>query len=190
MHNQFGVVVLAAGAGKRMGGPKALMPVWDQPWWRVQRDRLAAMNLIQAWAVNDHVEEAMYLNPDAPGRRVLVDSNEPMFVSVAAGLRDLREKSLRGVFILPIDVPAPSPAVWEALAKTTCCSAPLFDSRKGHPVYLPTSWIEAKVGPALNEADSRLDHLIGDSLELVEVSDPDVVCNLNTQEDLHRWLNA
>lgn len=190
MHEGFGVVVLAAGAGKRMGGPKALMPVWDQPWWRVQRDRLSAMNLTQVWAVNDHVEEAMDLNPDAPGRRVLVDATEPMFASVAAGLRDLREKKLRGVFVLPIDVPAPSPAVWEALARSTRCSAPLFDNRKGHPVYLPTTWIEANVIPALHDAESRLDHLIGDSLELVEVSDPDVVCNLNTQDDLLRWLNA
>jgi molybdenum cofactor cytidylyltransferase len=190
VHERFGVVVLAAGAGKRMGGPKALMPVWDQPWWRIQRDRLSALNLIQTWAVNDRVEEAMYLNPDAPGRRVLVDSGEPMFASVAAGLRDLQEKSLQGVFVLPIDVPAPSPAVWDALTKSNRCSAPLFDNQKGHPVYLPTTWIESTAIPALNDADSRLDRLIGDSLELVEVSDPDVVCNLNTPEDLHHWLNA
>lgn len=190
MPERYGVVVLAAGAGNRMGGPKALMPVWDQPWWRVQRERLSALDLIQVWAVNEHVEEDMDLDPDAPGRRVLVDSSEPMFASVTAGLRDLREKSLHGVFVLPIDVPAPSPTVWESLLGSSCCAAPIYEDQRGHPVYLPSDWIETVAYPAFDNPDARLDRLIGDSLNLIEVSDPDVAWNLNTQDDLQRWLNG
>ena len=35
------VVVLAAGRGTRMGGPKALMEVRGRVWWRWQREWLA-----------------------------------------------------------------------------------------------------------------------------------------------------
>lgn len=187
------VVVLAAGRGSRMGGPKALMIVGGEVWWRVQSRRLHELGLAATWVVSHEVHSALAKETDAPDRLVLGDSTAPMFTSVLLGVRSLSTSPPTGVFILPVDAPAPSQTVWQSLAVSESVAFPAFQGKRGHPVYLPWSWIaETLNGPVASSRDPsslRLDELIAPVAHAVNVSDSVVACNLNTPDDVLRFLS-
>jgi CTP:molybdopterin cytidylyltransferase MocA len=184
------VLVLAAGQGRRMGGPKALMQVAGRPWWQWQMERLAASQLRQQWVVSEFVRQSIPAGalPDYS----VAQADAPMFESLIRGIsaiRSRRDLSARGLFVLPVDVPAPSTQVFESLMESDEVAAPVHAGAKGHPVYLPWPWVEttlirhaASAGPA----ERRLDRMIVP--RFVPVDDPSVVANLNTPKDVAEWL--
>lgn len=185
------VLILAAGRGRRMGAPKALMPVAGvgepRPWWRHQQDRLARADRPPLWVVSPDVRAAM--RESAPPH-VQSDPDAPMFASVLAGLSALRAAPPGWVHVLPVDVPAPAPATFaalEAAAGPRGVAVPRFRGRTGHPLCLAWSWIEEKVFPVA-APDQRLDALTAPARVVVDVDDPAVAANLNTPDDLRRWL--
>ncbi len=183
-------IVLAAGRGVRMGGPKALMMVGGRPWWRVQRERLRAAGVRDVWVVSREVRDSMG-REDSPERVVIGDADAAMFASVVAGVVALRDDSLRGVFLLPVDVPAPSVGVWKALRGADSPSVPTCGGRRGHPVWLPWSFVERAILPCAEDrvwvARTRLDRLVADEVVEVAVEDAGVLVNLNTSVDVERW---
>lgn len=184
--DRWSIVVLAAGQGRRMGGPKALIAAGGRPWWRVQEERLAATGLPRIWVVSAPVALAM-AGSGAP--IVGGDPKAPMFESVRAGVSAAGEGS--GVFVLPVDVPAPGPGVFEALAAAakSGVAIPEHNGVRGHPVGLSAAWIARCFHPALGgTGELRLDRLIGSAGTVVAVDDPAVVANINTPLELERWL--
>ncbi len=183
-------MVLAAGKGTRMGGPKALMRIGRTAWWREQRDALEVLGREVVWVVSQGVRDALRAEGDGPERVVLADSDAPMFASVLAGVRAALEIGAGGVYLIPVDVPAAAAGVWDQLSGRERPSIPEFAGEGGHPVYLPGSWIEERLAPylAADDTSGRLDELLEGEAERVEVDDPAVVCNLNTPEDVARWL--
>ncbi len=181
-------IVLAAGRGERMGGPKALMTVRGEAWWRIQAARLRRAGVESIWVVSQVVREATAREADAPEHLVLGNPDQPMFESVVRGVEALRHAPPRGVFVLPIDVPAAGPEVWRALAARGPVSAPVFRGAAGHPVYLAWEWIERALLGAPAPGERRLDLLIAPLVERIEVDDPDVAVNLNAPADVDAWL--
>lgn len=186
------VIVLAAGKGRRMGGPKLVMDVGGRPWWRVQSERLSAAGVRPIWVVaRVHADLAL------PGLVVLGDGDAPMFESVRAGVLAWRGQrgaaasglAGAGVFVLPIDVPAPGAGVWRAVGEAADRlgrpAAPELGGRHGHPVFLPREWADRAAGAP---PGARLDDLLRGSLSYVQVDDPHTVTNLNTPEALAAWL--
>ncbi len=184
------VLVLAAGRGTRMGGPKVLMSVDGLPWWRVQLARLDAAGLEQIWMVSPEVRSMLETESDAPHQLVEADSSEPMFETVMRGLRSFDCKPCPGVFVLPIDVPAAGPAVWRALAATGRVAVPVHNRRRGHPLHLPQPWIHEHLLASPPPPRSRLDTLIKAFRLEVSVDDPAVGFNLNTEADVQQWLES
>lgn len=182
-------IILAAGAGKRMGSPKALMTVDGQPWWQLQHQRLQSIGVGALWVVSGAVDTAMTGDARAPSRRVLASSESPMIASVLAGVRALSADPPRGVFILPIDTPAPNRDVWVSGAAGDTITAPIYQDRAGHPVYLPWGWVADHLRSAdLDPASARLDELLAGSARRIETDDPDAATNLNRPQDLADWL--
>lgn len=177
-------IVLAAGRGTRMGGPKALMSVRGRAWWRVQEERLERAGVERVWVVSREVEAVMAGEEGAPGRRVIGDSAAPMFASVLAGVGEARGA---GVFVLPVDVPAPGGAVFGALAAGAGdgVAVPVFQGKRGHPAALSARWVGARLASAL--PDQRLDALIAEDVVEVEVQDSVVLVNLNTPAEVRAW---
>jgi CTP:molybdopterin cytidylyltransferase MocA len=169
-----------------MGTPKALMSVDGRPWWRIQAERLAAAGLEATWVVSAAVQASIGGEGDAPQSMALADSSVPMFDSILAGVAAVRGLRPRGLFVLPIDVPAAGPAVWSALARTGGVAIPTCGGRRGHPVYLPWGWLMGVL--AALPPSPRLDALIGPVATEVAVDDPSVLVNLNTPEDVRAWL--
>lgn len=188
----FPVIVLAAGRGRRMGGPKALMQVAGRVWWRNQERRIGAAaralgGLKSCWVASPDVMAAWAGVADRPAWVVAGEPDAPMFVSVAAGVRAVAagQSPVAGVFVLPVDVPAAADgAVWRGLASVGSVARPVHGGKHGHPLYLPWPWVERELRPRLNELGGRLDELISSVVSDVAVSDECVVWNLNTPEDV------
>lgn len=179
------VIVLAAGRGRRMGGPKALMQVAGQPWWARQLESLVAAGAAPVWVVSPVVRAAMEKDPRSL-KQALVDgdADAPMFESVRAGLRFLQPVAPRGVYVLPIDVPAPAREAWKALASAGPVAVPTWHGEHGHPVYLEWSFVKAHADAP---AGARLDELIARLVRYVVVDDASVSKNLNTPAALSAY---
>jgi len=172
-----------------MGSPKALMLVDGEPWWVRQSARLESVGAKSCWVVSDAVEAAMTSDERAPSLRVIASCDDPMFASVVAGVSALAENPPEGVFILPIDIPAPSRKAWIDCAATDAVAAPVFNDQSGHPLYLPWAWAEQHLlVPGVDPLTSRLDSMIAGSLVRISTDDSDTVMNLNRPDDLNNWL--
>lgn len=188
------VLVLAAGRGTRMGTPKALMNIDDEPWWVRQYGQLAMIGVLQTWVVSDAVHLRMQQREDVPNL-VVTSPTKPMFDSLLTGLTHLSHDPPRGVFILPVDVPVPQLAVFRTLAGKERPALPEFQGRTGHPIYLPWAWLCERVLPPesggrampLFGDQRRLDRITAKDRELVSVFDPTVLVNLNTPQDVENW---
>ena len=188
-------LILAAGKGTRMGTPKALMASNGTPWWQTQLSRLHAARIESVWVLSPEVNAIVGKGSLAPAQVVLSDSSRPMFASIRAGIDSLRTSPPRGLFILPIDVPASrNPALWCSLQSSEVPTTPTFQGKRGHPIYLPWSWVTSTLDPQLAQTpdpDSlRLDELLKPSALEIPVNDPIVACNLNTPEDLRCFLQS
>lgn len=185
-HSDDHVLILGAGRGKRMGIPKALMEIGGRAWWKTQADMLKRLGLEATWVVSVEVLDVMRASEECPNRLVLGEPNGPMFASLMAGMEQLRDDPPRGVFVLPVDVPVASKAVWEVLGGGERIAVPRVKGRKGHPVYLRWDWIsQTLLDVAL--PDGRLDELIGPDAVIVDVADSAIALNLNTPEDVVSW---
>lgn len=181
-----------------MGVPKALMRVGGRPWCQQQRLRLRRVGLPVTWVLSAEVMRAARRSPSAlRGIRpvVLGDSRFPMFHSLLVGIVAARSRSpgavRGGVFVLPIDVPAPRPEVWRVLGRRRSVAVPWCEGRSGHPVYLPWSWIDRVIlSGARGAAAPRLDKLIRKDHATVKVQDPDIAVNLNTPAEVRAWLGT
>ncbi len=183
MLSETAVVVLAAGRGTRMGRPKALMEVGGSQWWLLQRAALSALRARVVWVVSEEVRQAIEREPGSSGMEFAVsDPNAPMFVSALAGIR---AAGGRDVFILPVDVPCAAADVFESLCAAASVAIPEYRGEAGHPVFLPSAWIdEALSGAESNSSSMRLDELIRPDAVRVAVDDLRVCMNLNTPADV------
>jgi CTP:molybdopterin cytidylyltransferase MocA len=180
------VIVLGAGRGTRMGGPKALMQVGGSPWWLRQLESLTGAGLSPLWVVSPEVGAVL----EADRRflkqaRVEADPDAPMFESIRAAVRFLEAAAPRAVYILPMDSPAPEPAVWMTLAAAPPAAAPIHANEHGHPVYLDWTFVRERIAGA--PAGARLDQLIAPHVRYLRVDDPRVTLNLNTPDAVRAY---
>jgi molybdenum cofactor cytidylyltransferase len=188
------VVILAAGRSSRMGQPKGLvrLPGGERndarPWITHQLDALPAEPSRRVVLVLG-ADRDLYLRavPDLASRAVVVVNPDPdrgPFSSLQEGLAAATPGA--PVFVLPVDVPAPSPPVWEALDAAVrdgaAAAVPRFEGRGGHPVLLSPAFIaHLRARPPSSRLDEEL-RLLRDLCH-VSVTDRTVRLNLNAPED-------
>ena len=192
-------VVLAAGAGTRLGGPKALAPLAG----RTFLDRVlatCAASLVDEVVVvtgcrREQVEAALPAGLGVPVRRACnADWETGRTGSVQAGWRAATEGS--HVLLFPVDHPAVRVVTLDLLcgAFGYAAQAPevvvpvLQDSagarRRGHPIVLAATLREAVLALASYEP---LHDLVRRSVALeVPVDDPGILLDVDTPEDLAR----
>lgn len=176
-------VLLAAGHGRRAGGPKALKVVGGELWWRVQARSIGC----------DVGRVVAVLHPDArlaDEAGILAIHGDPdaaPLASLQLGLRQVAAN--RAVFVLPVDCPWPGREV--ALALAAALQAPALAARPlasvdgrlrgGHPLLLAPE-AAAEIG-ALDPATARLDYWLRDLpaglRRDVVVGDSRVLANFN-----------
>jgi CTP:molybdopterin cytidylyltransferase MocA len=185
--------LLAAGAGRRMGRPKALVRLGGEPLVRraveVLADGGCAPLVVVLGAAADEVEPLL---PAGAQAVVAQDWAEGMGASLRAGLA-----ALEGLDSLPdaalvhlVDLPgvtAAAVARLAALTSTDALARAAYDARPAHPVLLGRAHWAGVRAAATGDSGARA-YLSGHpDLELVECGDLAVPDDVDTPEQLARF---
>jgi molybdenum cofactor cytidylyltransferase len=184
------VIVLAAGRSSRMGEPKGLVPFRGRPWLLSQLDAIERAGGRVVLVLGADRELYRGALPDLDRRARVVFNDDPdrgPFSSLQCGLAAVPPDA--PVFVLPVDVPAASPAVWGALREALTgkgegagAAVPEYEGRGGHPVLLaPATAANLRLRPATSRLDAELTAL--PLVIRVPVKDPAVRLNLNAPQD-------
>ena len=178
------VVLLAAGRSSRTSTMKQLYPVKGKYLINVQIETLQAYGFDVA-VVLGHAYEKIRRVLD---NRVTIVYNENyekgMFSSVKKAFEVLDEEQF---IFCHIDRPVPDLVVFEALLESDKAIAVAFyQGEKAPPIRIRSSMKQR----LLNSGLERLDHWIAeeDDVDYVEVHDPKVHYNANTDETLKRYF--
>lgn len=211
---KFPVVLLAAGAGSRMGHiPKGLLDFRGRRWIEAQIDKIIACGCdLVVVVLGSKIEEferdldwvrrarRKWIERESAAVKVVVNA-EPdrgTFSSVVLAMEELRTLAIwDAAFLLPVDVPCCQRNVWELLKKTEMpqrsALVPRYQNHGGHPVGLEREFALSLVSIPLDSPEARLDKQIKgleSNVKFVDVDDSSIVENLNTQEDWSRFLSS
>jgi molybdenum cofactor cytidylyltransferase len=179
-------VILAAGASRRMGQPKALLPWAGSTFLAQAAQRLQGLGL-EAYGVVTRAELETACAQQLPlGWRVWVNPDpEPgMLSSLQVALRNLPVQA-ECVLVSLVDQPRISVATFELMAREVgsedWCS-PSFAGRAGHPVGIGRACFAALL--AAPPQGSPRDVLKTFPRRLIVCDDPGILQDVDTPEDL------
>jgi molybdenum cofactor cytidylyltransferase len=181
-------VVLAAGSGARMGGPKALLHIGGETFLSRAARLLARPGVSGVLAVLGHEATRVAAEAEAPAGVELVRNLRPedgMLSSLICGLDAAEARAADAVLVHPVDHPLVAAAtvdqVVAALLGGAAIAVPSFERRRGHP-----SGFARRVFSALRAADRErgaqavlaahpdwIIHVPGDAGCLAGINDPD-----------------
>jgi nicotine blue oxidoreductase len=133
-------IVLAGGAGVRMGGPKALLRAGGESFLARVCGLLARAGADDVIAVVGHEAARVAREAGAPPSAILVVNDraaEGMLTSVWRGLDEAERLDADAVLLHPVDHPLVEVAtverVLDALRQGAVVAVPSHDGRRGHP---------------------------------------------------------
>jgi CTP:molybdopterin cytidylyltransferase MocA len=188
-------VVLAAGAGKRLGGPKALL-VWPGPKGEERplaiahaEERLAAESR-HVLVVTRKPTMLVLLRFVRPGVDLLAsDAADDLGPAGSLAFAVPRLGDAEIVIVTPVDTP---PAKAETVARLVdallaspelLAVRPVSHGRAGHPVALRHAALARYAEPAPPPLRDHL-HALGPACGAVDVADPTVLIDLDTPADV------
>jgi CTP:molybdopterin cytidylyltransferase MocA len=185
-------VLLAAGAGRRMGRPKALVELDGEPLVRHGVRGLLDAGLAPVVVVlGAEAAAARALLPVDPRLEVVTADGwaEGMGASLRAGLEALRaQPDVDAALVSLVDVPGIGAAALRRVAGAATGPHGLargaFDGRPGHPVLLGREHWDAVVAAARGDEGARSFLRGRDDVAPVEVGDVAVRDDLDTPQDV------
>ncbi|HET8605256.1 MAG TPA: NTP transferase domain-containing protein [Marmoricola sp.] len=163
-------LLLAAGAGRRMGTPKALVGDWLPRAVGVLRDGGCAHVTVVLGAA---AATARARVPEGADVVVADDWDEGMGASLRAGLAALGD-DVDAALVLLVDLPDLSPAVVARVLGPGAAASALrrasYDGTPGHPVLIGRDHWAGVTGTATGDRGAR-DYLAAHEHELVECGD-------------------
>jgi CTP:molybdopterin cytidylyltransferase MocA len=189
-------VVLAAGAGRRIGSPKALLPIGGTTFLAHVARGLQRPGVAEVVAVIGHGARRVAASAGLPPGLALVVNPRPddgMLGSVARGLEAAQARGADAVLLHPVDHPFASPAttdaVLAALAGGALVAVPTYGGRRGHPGgFARATWPALRAAPPARGARAVLaDH--PDWLVHVP-GDEGCVAGIDTREDYERRVGV
>ena len=183
-----GAVVLAAGSGSRVGGPKLRMML-DGRSFLAHAVTVLASGGVEPVCCVVSAEDAAWARQQVAGAPVCVNTDPArgMFSSLVAGLAVLQGNT--GAFVAPVDHPYVHVSTIKALLTefrgfSDHVIKPVYHGRAGHPVVLPEHLF-----PIIQRAPgaTTLREVLGQTgvqVRYVDVDDGGVLVNVNTPADL------
>ncbi|MGZ0146813.1 nucleotidyltransferase family protein [Kribbella sp. WER1] len=182
-------LLLAAGAGRRMGTPKALIRDGSGVPWVVRTARLLTeagcdpVVVVVGAAASDVRAE---LSADAVQVVDAADWAEGMSASLRAGLRHLVSSEASAVAVLPVDVPGLTVAAVERVAAGAAAhtlARATYDAAPGHPVVIGRAHWADVIASARGDEGART-YLRAHRAAQVECGDVADGADVDTTEDL------
>jgi CTP:molybdopterin cytidylyltransferase MocA len=183
-------IVLAAGVGRRMGGPKALLVVDGAPLVRAHVELLRNVGcrpivVVVRSGVATEVRAALH---DLPEAHVISTDTSSMAESLAVGLGCISRKPSRKLVVTPVDALPVRESTLEVLLQAVTgadvlVATPEYHARGGHPIVARESLLQVfRDGYAgtlrdLIRAAERERHRIA-------IDDPAIAADLDTPADL------
>lgn len=188
-------IILAAGRSSRVGGIKALLPIYGKSFIEHLIDLFLSAGIGQINVVlgynRDDVEIAIknlkckiVINPE-PRRGQLS--------SIICGIESLPPSEISGAFICPVDYPLISRGTITSMIQAFNQTrkglvVPTFNKKRGRPILFSSSiFKELKKAPREIGARYILDRFPDEVLE-VPVKDEGILININTCEDYERYI--
>ena len=187
-------IVLAAGRGERMGGPKAVLTLRGESFLALAARALARPGVEGVLAVLGHEADRVAREAAlAPGVRTVVNARyeEGMLSSILAGLDAAEAAGAEAVLVHPVDHPLVDALtvhrVLEALEGGALVAVPTHGGRRGHPAgFARAAWAELRAA-APGEGARAVLARHPDWIVHVE-GGPGAVAGVNTPEDYRRLL--
>ena len=184
-------LLLAAGAGRRMGGPKALVELDGEPLvargLRALRDAGLDPRVVVLGAHAEQARAAVVAADPAAAVVVAQDWADGMGASLRAGLARLAD--VDAVLVLLVDTPGIGPAALARVAAAATRDGLVrgsYDGRPGHPVLLGAEHLAGVAAAAHDDVGAR-GYLAGrDDVRPVEVGDVATRDDVDTPADLAR----
>jgi molybdenum cofactor cytidylyltransferase len=185
-----GAVVLAAGSGNRIGGPKLRMVVEGRSFLARTVENLVSAGVGPICCVVT-AEEAPWARQEVTNAEVCVNSDPSrgMLSSVAAGLAYLEGKT--GALIVPVDHPYVRVSTMTGLLAVfdgfvDHIIKPVYRGRAGHPIILPKHVFQiVQHTSGMTTLREVLAHA-GVQVRYLDVDDEGVLVNVNTPGDVRR----
>jgi CTP:molybdopterin cytidylyltransferase MocA len=189
-----GAVILAAGAGERLGGPKLRLESGGRPFLDCVLAAVTGAGCAPVVCVvraEDREWSAGRLEPAGGAVVVNPEPERGALSSLRLGLDRL--DSCAGALVAAVDHPFVTAATCRALAaaftaRPDAVVKPVWDGRSGHPVVIPRE-LFARV-PREDRAGGLAEVIRGSGLReiLLPVDDPGVCRNINFPADLDESL--
>jgi molybdenum cofactor cytidylyltransferase len=195
-------IVLAAGLGSRLGGPKALLLFGAPPMplalahamarrdcrrvLVVVRESVGARLAPLAKDMASAVELVVSTAPESDGPAGSIAAASSVLLARASGAGE------DPVLVTPVDAVPASRATVTALLSAldavpeALAAKPAFEGRGGHPVLVRRSVLSRYASPDPPPLRDVLREL-GDKCLAVSVADPAIVADLDTPADVERW---
>lgn len=185
---RIGALVLCAGESRRMGRPKALLPLGGRTFLETLSDRLSEAGVDPIVAVLGADAALIRSAVALPNLRFVInpDPGRGQLSSIHCGLDAVSGDDLDGVFLAPVDTPRVLAVTLRrmigALSQAPLI-VPTFEGRRGHPALFAASLFGALRRAPLEEGARAVVHARSDRLEL-DCGDPAVLEDFDTPEDL------
>jgi molybdenum cofactor cytidylyltransferase len=189
-------IVLAAGRGARVGGPKALLTIGGETFLAHVVRALHRPGIDGVTAVLGHEAERVREAAALPADVAVVANgryDEGMLTSILAGLDAAEGAGADAVLLHPVDHPlveaATIDAVVGALVQGAIIAVPSHGGRRGHPAgFARTAWAALR---ASNTDEGARGVLLRhpDWIEHV-LAGPDCLAGVNTPDDYRRLIGG
>ena len=181
-------LILAGGASRRMGRPKALLEYEGETFLgRLQRIFLEHTDPVVIVLGHDAGNLRWLLDPRV--RQALnSDPERGMLSSLQVGLTEM--STAERVLFLPLDYPAIRPETIEKLCAMPLADVamPRYQGRRGHPVLISQRVARQLLTLPATAAARDVIRSYNDTVLYVEVDDPGILIDVDTPEDYQRLV--
>ena len=184
-------LILAAGASRRMGSPKALLSIGETTFLRHIVETLAAAGITDVVVVlGADIEKIKPTLGWFDGAIVEnADWEKGQLSSIAAGMEILLRKKVEGVILWPVDHPLIGPDLIVDMVEAFERSGrkivlPVFKGRRGHPVLFSSEMFPSLMSASLLLGAKEVVRRHPEEIEEVSTSTEGILRNIDTPDDL------